>query len=124
MPDEPEATGLLALLLLTEARYRSRTDPDGALILLRDQDRSRWDRALIDEGHALVRACLRRDRPGPYQLQAAINAVHTDAASVQTTDWPQILTLYDQLIRLAPTPVVALNRSRRRRRGPRATAGP
>jgi len=111
MSDEPEATGLLALLLLTESRFRSRVTPDGALVLLRDQDRSRWDRALIEEGHALVRACLRRDRPGPYQVQAAINAVHTDAESVQATDWPQILTLYDQLLALAPTPVVALNRA-------------
>jgi RNA polymerase sigma-70 factor, ECF subfamily len=111
MPDEPEAAGLLALLLLTESRFRSRVAADGALVLLRDQDRSRWDRALIGEGHALVRACLRRDRPGPYQVQAAINAVHTDAESVQTTDWPQILTLYDQLLALAPTPVVALNRA-------------
>ena len=111
MPDEPEAAGLLALLLLTESRFRSRITADGALLLLRDQDRSRWDRALIEEGHALVRACLRRNRPGPYQLQAAINAVHTDAESVQATDWPQILTLYDQLLALAPTPVVALNRA-------------
>ena len=111
MPDEPEAAGLLALLLLTESRFRSRVAADGALVLLRDQDRSRWDRALIDAGHALVRACLRRDRPGPYQVQAAMNAVHTDAESVQTTDWPQILTLYDQLLALAPTPVVALNRA-------------
>jgi RNA polymerase sigma-70 factor, ECF subfamily len=111
MPDEPEAVGLLALLLLTESRFRSRVTADGALLLLRDQDRSRWDRALIDEGHVLVRACLRRNRPGPYQLQAAINAVHTDAESVQATDWPQILTLYDQLLALAPTPVVALNRA-------------
>ncbi len=111
MPDEPEAVGLLALLLLTESRFRSRVTADGALLLLRDQDRSRWDRALIEEGHVLVRACLRRNRPGPYQLQAAINAVHTDAESVQATGWPQILTLYDQLLALAPTPVVALNRA-------------
>jgi RNA polymerase sigma-70 factor (ECF subfamily) len=111
MSDEPEATGLLALLLLTESRFRSRVTADGALVLLRDQDRSRWDHALIDEGHALVRACLRRDRPGPYQVQAAINAVHADAESVQTTDWPQILTLYDQLLALTPTPVIALNRA-------------
>ena len=111
MSDEPEATGLLALLLLTESRFRSRVTADGALVLLRDQDRSRWDRALIDEGHVLVRACLRRNRPGPYQVQAAINAVHTDAESVESTDWPQILTLYDQLLALAPTPVVALNRA-------------
>jgi RNA polymerase sigma-70 factor, ECF subfamily len=111
MSDEPEATGLLALLLLTESRFGSRVSADGALVLLRDQDRSHWDGALIEEGHALVRACLRRDRPGPYQVQAAINAVHTDAESMQSTDWPQILTLYDQLLALAPTPVVALNRA-------------
>jgi RNA polymerase sigma-70 factor (ECF subfamily) len=111
MPEEPEATGLLALLLLTESRFRSRLTSEGTLVLLRNQDRSRWDRALIREGHALVRACLRRDRPGPYQLQAAINAVHTDAESVESTDWPQILILYDQLLALAPTPVVALNRA-------------
>jgi RNA polymerase sigma-70 factor (ECF subfamily) len=111
MSEEPEATGLLALLLLTESRFRSRVSADGALVLLRDQNRSRWDRALIDEGHVLVRACLRRNRPGPYQLQAAINAVHADAESVRSTDWPQILTLYDQLLTLAPTPVVALNRA-------------
>jgi len=111
MSDEPEAIGLLALLLLTESRFRSRLTADGALVLLRDQDRFRWDRALIEEGHALVRACLRRNQPGPYQLQAAINAVHTDAKSVQSTDWRQILTLYDQLLAIAPTPVVALNRA-------------
>jgi RNA polymerase sigma-70 factor, ECF subfamily len=111
LADEPEATGLLALLLLTESRFRSRTTANGALVLLRDQDRSTWDRGLIAEGHELVRACLRRDRPGPYQLQAAINAVHTDAASVADTDWHQILTLYDQLLALTPTPVVALNRA-------------
>jgi RNA polymerase sigma-70 factor (ECF subfamily) len=111
MPDEPEATGLLALLLLTEARFTSRTTADGALVLLRDQDRSTWDSELVAEGHELVRACLRRDRPGPYQLQAAINAVHTDAASVESTDWRQILALYDRLLELAPTPVVALNRA-------------
>ena len=110
MPDEPEAAGLLALLLLTEARFASRT-ADGALVLLRDQDRSTWDSMLVAEGHDLVRACLRRDRPGPYQLQAAINAVHTDAASVESTDWRQILALYDRLLALAPTPVVALNRA-------------
>jgi RNA polymerase sigma-70 factor (ECF subfamily) len=111
MSDEPEAAGLLALLLLTESRFGSRVPADGALVLLRDQDRSRWDRALIREGQELLRACLRRNRPGPYQLQAAINAVHADAESVRSTDWPQILTLYDQLLALAPTPVVALNRA-------------
>jgi RNA polymerase sigma-70 factor (ECF subfamily) len=111
MPDEPEATGLLALLLLTESRFRARINADGALVVLHDQDRSRWDRTLIDEGHQLVRACLRRNQPGPYQLQAAINAVHTDAESVRSTDWRQILALYDELLARAPTPVVALNRA-------------
>ena len=111
MPDEPEATGLLALLLLTEARRRARTGPDGSLVLLADQDRSAWDRGMIAEGQDLVRACLRRNRPGPYQLQAAINAVHSDAAAAAQTDWTQILALYDQLMAIAPTPVVALNRS-------------
>jgi RNA polymerase sigma-70 factor, ECF subfamily len=111
MPDEPEAAGLLALLLLTEARRAARTAPDGSPVLLPDQDRTRWDQALIAEGHALVRACLRRNAPGPYQLQAAINAVHTDAASAAGTDWRQVLALYDQLLALTPTPVVALNRA-------------
>jgi len=111
MPDEPEALGLLALLLLTESRRAARTDAGGRLVLLPDQDRSRWDRALIAEGQALVRACLRRNRPGPYQIQAAINAVHSDAATAAGTDWGQILALYDQLMLLAPTPVVALNRA-------------
>ena len=111
MPDEPEATGLLALLLLTESRRATRTDPDGGLVLLADQDGSRWDRKLIIEGQSLVRACLRRNSPGPYQIQAAINAVHSDAPSAQATDWSQILALYDQLLALAPTPVVALNRA-------------
>ncbi|GIG87921.1 RNA polymerase sigma factor [Plantactinospora endophytica] len=108
MPDEPEVLGLLALLLLTEARRPARLDPAGGLVLLADQDRSLWNRALIAEGHDLVRRCLRRNRPGPYQIQAAINAVHTDGAA---TDWPQVLALYDQLLALAPTPVVALNRA-------------
>ena len=111
MPDEAEATGLLALMLLTEARRSARTTPAGDLVLLADQDRSRWDRTLIDEGHALVRSCLRRNQPGPYQIQAAINAVHTDAATPQATDWRQILVLYDQLLTLAPSPVVDLNRA-------------
>jgi RNA polymerase sigma-70 factor, ECF subfamily len=111
MPDEPETTGLLALLLLTEARRTARTAPDGSPVLLPDQDRSRWDRALIAEGHALVRACLRRNAPGQYQIQAAINAVHTDAATAADTDWRQVLALYDQLLVLTPTPVVALNRA-------------
>jgi RNA polymerase sigma-70 factor, ECF subfamily len=110
MPDEPEVLGLLALLLLTGARSQARTAPDGSLVLLGDQDRSRWDHAMIAEGQDLVRACLRRNQPGPYQLQAAISAVHSDAATAADTDWGQILALYDQLMALAPTPVVALNR--------------
>jgi RNA polymerase sigma-70 factor, ECF subfamily len=111
MPDEAEATGLVALMLLIEARRSARTTPAGDLVLLAEQDRSQWDRALVDEGHALVRGCLRRDQPGPYQIQAAINAVHTDAATAQATDWRQILALYDQLRALAPSPVVNLNRA-------------
>jgi RNA polymerase sigma-70 factor (ECF subfamily) len=110
MPDEPEVLGLLALLLLTGARGAARTGPGGSLILLGDQDRGRWDQAMIAEGQDLVRACLRRNHPGPYQIQAAINAVHSDAATAADTDWPQILALYDQLMAVAPTPVVALNR--------------
>lgn len=110
MPDEPEAAGLLALMLLSEARAPSRTE-GGDLVLLRDQDRSRWDRTMIEEGHAIVRACIRRDQPGPFQLQAAIQAVHCDAESFGATDWPQIVVLYDHLMSLTPTPVVALNRA-------------
>jgi RNA polymerase sigma-70 factor, ECF subfamily len=110
MPDEPETLGLLALLLLTAARAPARTGPGGSLVPLADQDRSRWDRAMIAEGQDLVRACLRRNRPGPYQLQAAISAVHSDAGTAAGTDWAQILALYDQLMAIAPTPVVALNR--------------
>jgi len=111
MPDEPEVAGLLALLLLTESRRASRTRPDGSLVLLGGQDRTRWDRALIEEGQAIVRRCLRRNQPGAYQLQAAINAVHADAPTVEETDWSQIVALYDQLLAIAPTPVVALNRA-------------
>jgi RNA polymerase sigma-70 factor, ECF subfamily len=111
MPDEPEVDGLLALLLLTESRRASRTRPDGSLVLLGEQDRGRWDRALIGEGHAIVRRCLSRNQPGAYQLQAAISAVHADAATIEETDWSQIVALYDQLLALAPTPVVALNRA-------------
>jgi len=111
MPDEPEVAGLLALLLLSESRRESRTGRDGAFVLLGEQDRGRWDHALIAEGQAIVRACLRRDQPGPYQLQAAINAVHADASRFEQTDWPQIVALYDQLLAIAPTPVVALNRA-------------
>ena len=111
MPDEPEVMGLLALMLLAESRRRTRTTAEGDLVLLADQDRARWDRDLIAEGQALVRACLRRNRPGPYQIQAAINAVHSDAPSADATDWRQILRLYDQLVALEPSPVAALNRS-------------
>ena len=111
MPDEPEVQGLLALMLLTESRRAARTDQDGALVLLADQDRRLWDRDLIVEGQAIVRTCLRWNRPGAYQLQAAINAVHSDAPRGAATDWRQILALYDQLVAIAPTPVVALNRA-------------
>jgi RNA polymerase sigma-70 factor, ECF subfamily len=111
MPDEPEVDGLLALLLLTESRRSSRTRADGSLVLLGEQDRTQWDRVLIEEGQAIVRECLRRNQPGPYQLQAAINAVHADAPTVEDTDWPQIIALYDHLLVIAPTPVVALNRA-------------
>lgn len=111
MPDEPEAAGLLALMLLTEARAAARTAADGAMVRLADQDRTRWDHALISEGRALVRACLRRDQPGPYQIQAAINAVHSDALTTSATDWRQIAQMYDQLLALAPGPVVQLNRA-------------
>jgi RNA polymerase sigma-70 factor (ECF subfamily) len=110
MPDEPEAAGLLALVLLSESRVPART-VQGDLVLLRDQDRSRWDRSMIEEGQAIVRARIRRGRPGPYQLQAAIQAVHCAADSFEATDWPQIVALYDQLLSLMPTPVVALNRA-------------
>ena len=111
LPDEPEVLGLLGLLLLVDARRPARTGPDGQLVLLADQDRGRWDRDRIAEGQALVRRCLRRGRPGPYQLQAAVNAVHSDAADAAATDWGQIVALYDQLLAVAPGPVVALNRA-------------
>jgi RNA polymerase sigma-70 factor (ECF subfamily) len=111
IPDEPEVAGLLALLLLTESRRASRTGPDGSLVVLSEQDRTRWDRDLIEEGQAIVRRRLRRNQPGPYQVQAAINAVHADAPSIDETDWPQIVALYDQLFAIGPTPVVALNRA-------------
>jgi RNA polymerase sigma-70 factor, ECF subfamily len=111
MPDEPEAHGLLALFLLLHARRAARVTADGSLVRLAEQDRGLWDRSLIAEGRAIVRACVRRDRPGPYQLQAAVNAVHSVAPSFDRTDWHAILTLYDQLYALTATPVVALNRA-------------
>ena len=111
MPDEPEVSGLLALLLLTESRRAARTTARGDLVVLADQDRTRWDAALIAEGQGIVRDCLRRNQPGPYQIQAAIAAVHSDAGTAARTDWRQILALYDQLAAIAPTPVVALNRA-------------
>ncbi|MET9614367.1 RNA polymerase sigma factor [Kitasatospora indigofera] len=111
MPDEPEVTGLLALMLLTDSRRAARTTPSGGLVRLADQDRSRWDEALIAEGQALVRRCLRLGRPGPYQIQAAINAVHSDAPAAAATDWRQIVRLYDRLLTLAPGPVPALHRA-------------
>ncbi|WP_317441643.1 RNA polymerase sigma factor [Streptomyces collinus] len=111
MPDEPEVTGLLALMLLIDARRPARRDADGALVPLPEQHRARWDRELIAEGQDLVRRCMRRGRPGPYQIQAAVNAVHSDAATADATDWGQILRLYDQLMAVAPSPVVALNRA-------------
>lgn len=111
MPDEPEVLGLLALLLLLESRRPARTGPAGELVPLSEQDRDRWDRALVDEGQARVRALLRRGAPGPYQVQAAIQAVHADACRVGRTDWRQVLDLYDLLLSLLPTPVVALNRA-------------
>jgi RNA polymerase sigma-70 factor (ECF subfamily) len=111
MPDEPEALGLLALMLLIESRRPARTGPGGDLVRLDDQDRTLWNRALIAEGQDLVRRCLRRDQPGPYQLQAAINAMHSDAPTTAETDWPQILALYDHLTALTPGPVVALHRA-------------
>jgi RNA polymerase sigma-70 factor, ECF subfamily len=111
MPDEPEVLGLLALMLLIESRRPARTGPGGDLVRLDDQDRTLWDRALIAEGQDILRQCLRRDRPGPYQVQAAINAVHSDAATAADTDWPQILALYDHLTALRPGPVTALHRA-------------
>jgi RNA polymerase sigma-70 factor (ECF subfamily) len=111
LPEEPEVKGLLALMLLAESRRAARTGPNGELVLLANQDRSRWDRALIAEGHALVRRCLERNEPGPYQIQAAINAVHCAAPMAAATDWRQILQLYDQLLTFGSSPVVMLNRA-------------
>ncbi|MGW2307206.1 RNA polymerase sigma factor [Actinomadura luteofluorescens] len=110
MPDEPEVLGLLALMLLVESRRDARRR-DGELVLLAEQDRGLWDRELVEEGQALVRRCLRIGRPGPYQIQAAVNAVHGDAADAEDTRWDQVLQLYDQLMTVAPSPVVALNRA-------------
>jgi RNA polymerase sigma-70 factor (ECF subfamily) len=111
MPDEPEVMGLLALMLLVQSRNAARTGPGGELVLLTAQDRTLWDAALIAEGQQIVRQCLRRNQAGYYQLQAAICAVHSDAATASATDWRQIVQLYDQLMVLTPTPVVALNRA-------------
>ena len=111
MAGEPEVMGLLALMLLIDARRGARVSADGSLVRLADQDRRQWNRALIREGQALVRRCLARNQPGPYQIQAAINAVHSDARAAADTDWGQILMLYDQLMAVAPTPVAALNRA-------------
>ncbi|MDG4808673.1 sigma-70 family RNA polymerase sigma factor [Micromonospora sp. WMMD1120] len=111
LPDDSESAGLLALMLLTEARGPARTGPSGELISLADQDRSRWDAAAIDEGVALVTRALPRGPVGPYQVQAAIAALHDEAPNTEQTDWPQILALYEVLERLAGTPVVALNRA-------------
>ena len=111
MPSEPEVLGLLALMLLVESRRVARTDSNGQLVLLADQDRHAWNHGLIAEGQAIVRHCLRRNQPGPYQIQAAINAVHSDAPTAADTDWSQILALYDQLMQFTPGPIVALNRA-------------
>jgi len=111
LPDEPEVMGLLALMLLIDSRRPARTTADGALLPLADQDRSRWEPELIAEGQAIVRSCLRRNQPGPYQIQAAINAVHSAAPSAAATDWSQILQLYDQLMAWAPSSIVALHRA-------------
>ena len=111
LPDEPEVNGLLALMLLIDSRRAARLDADNALVLLRDQARSRWTRSFIEEGQAIVRDCLARHTPGPYQIQAAINAVHADASSASLTDWRQILQLYDQLLTITSSPVVQLNRA-------------
>jgi RNA polymerase sigma-70 factor (ECF subfamily) len=111
MPQQPEVMGLLALMLLIDSRRAARLTPDGQLVLLADQDRARWDRNLIHEGQDLVRDCILRNQPGPYQIQAAINAVHSDAARAEATDWRQILELYDQLMAVAPSDVAALNRA-------------
>ena len=111
LPDESETLGLLALMLLIDARREARVDDKGAFVRLAEQDRNRWNRARIEEGQEMLRLCLARNHPGPYQLQAAINAVHSDARSAAETDWQQVVALYDQLLSLTPSPVVALNRA-------------
>ena len=111
MPDEPEAVGLLALMLLHDARRAARVDAHGDLVTLEAQDRARWDRAQIEEGLAFLDAALRRRQPGPYQVQAAIIACHARAEDAAATDWPQIVVLYDELLHMVPTPVVELNRA-------------
>lgn len=111
LPDEPEALGLLALMLLIDARRETRVDESGAIVLLADQDRRRWNRTQIEEGQALMRVCLARNQPGPYQIQAAINAVHSDARQADETDWRQILALHDQLLAIAPSAIAELNRA-------------
>jgi RNA polymerase sigma-70 factor (ECF subfamily) len=111
LPGDPEVAGLLALMLLIDARRPARIDASGSIVRLQDQDRARWDLARLEEGRSLLRECLSRNRPGPYQLQAAVNAVHADARESKDTDWRQILAIYDQLMALTPTPVIALNRA-------------
>jgi RNA polymerase sigma-70 factor, ECF subfamily len=111
IPDESEALGLLALMLLIESRATARVSVDGELVPLAEQDRGLWDQQLIAEGQSIVRGCLRRNNPGPYQIQAAIQAVHSDATSAETTDWRQIVDLYDVLLQLTPSPIVTLNRA-------------
>jgi RNA polymerase sigma-70 factor (ECF subfamily) len=111
MPAEPEVMGLLALMLLIDSRRAARLSASGELVRLADQDRSRWNRDLIAEGQMLVRQCLRRNQPGAYQIQAAINAVHSDATTAAATDWRQIVSLYDQLLTIAPSEVVKLHRT-------------
>ena len=111
LPREPEAIGLLALMLLIDSRRAARLGPNGEMILLADQDRTLWNTTLIAEGQSLVRQCLKWNRPGPYQIQAAINAVHSDATRADATEWRQVVELYDQLLAIAPNPIVALNRA-------------
>jgi RNA polymerase sigma-70 factor (ECF subfamily) len=111
MPNEPEAVGLLALMLLIDSRRAARVGEDGRMLLLAEQDRALWNRERIEEGQTLVRLCIQHNEPGPYQIQAAINAVHSDAAATDTVDWRSILSLYDQLLAIEPNPVIALNRA-------------